>query len=150
MTQLSTMCLLFLWFLAGGTLPRREAHTALFATAAPVGFSSEVRYYSADWRDLEVRLSERLRRVRNASPDGRVNVLALSGGGAAGAFGAGGLVGLSRRGERPEFQVVTGVSTGALIAPFAFLGAGWDAQLTEAFSGGRTEHLLHAHWLASL
>jgi len=77
-------------------------------------------------------------------------VLALSGGGAAGAFGAGALVGLTRRGERPEFQVVTGVSTGALIAPFAFLGPDWDAQLTEAFSGERTEHLLRLKWLASL
>ncbi|MDB6043572.1 MAG: Patatin-like phospholipase [Gammaproteobacteria bacterium] len=150
MTKLWTLCLLCVCFLAGCTLPRREADTALFATAAPVGFSSDVRYYSADWRSLEVRLTERLQRVRNASPDGTVNVLALSGGGAAGAFGAGALVGLSRRGERPEFQVVTGVSTGALIAPFAFLGPDWDAQLREAFSGARTEHLLHPHWLSTL
>lgn len=151
MTKLRILCLLCVCFLAGCTLPRREADRPLFATATPVGFSSEVRYYSADWRSLEVRLTERLQRVRSASPDGTVNVLALSGGGAAGAFGAGALIGLSRRGERPEFQVVTGVSTGALIAPFAFLGPDWDAQLTEAFSGGgHTENLLRAHWLVSL
>jgi predicted acylesterase/phospholipase RssA len=47
------------------------------------------------------------------------------------------LVGLSRRRERPRYDVVTGVSTGALIAPFAFLGSDWDSQLTEAFTGGR-------------
>jgi predicted acylesterase/phospholipase RssA len=150
MRPLSTLCVFCLLFLAGCTLPRRNADTALFAAASPVGFSSAVRYYSADWRGLDARLSERLQHVRNAAPDGRVTVLALSGGGAAGAFGAGALVGLSRRGERPEFQVVTGVSTGALIAPFAFLGPGWDAQLTDAFSGKRTEHLLRAHWLVSL
>jgi predicted acylesterase/phospholipase RssA len=150
MKKLLPLCAVCLVFLAGCTLSRRDAPAGLFATATPVGFPSDVRYYSADWRSLDGRLSERLQRVRNASPDGTVSVLALSGGGAAGAFGAGALVGLTRRGERPEFQVVTGVSTGALIAPFAFLGPDWDAQLTEAFSGERTEHLLHAKWLVSL
>jgi predicted acylesterase/phospholipase RssA len=150
MRNLATLCLLCLCFLAGCTLPRQEAHTAFFGTATPVGFPSDVRYYSADWRSLDARASERLQRVRDASPDGTLNVLALSGGGAAGAFGAGALIGLSRRGERPEFQVVTGVSTGALIAPFAFLGSDWDAQLTDAFSGQRTEHLLRARWFFGL
>jgi hypothetical protein len=144
---LSVACLVFL---AGCTLPRRDAQTALFSTATPIGFGSELRYYSADWRSLEARAAERLQRVRNASPDGTINVLALSGGGAAGAFGAGALIGLSRRGERPEFQVVTGVSTGALIAPFAFLGPDWDAQLTDAFAGNRTEDFLRIRWLVSL
>ena len=69
-------------------------------------------------------------------------VLALSGGGAGGAFGAGALVGLSRAGRRPEFDLVTGVSTGALIAPFAFLGSAWDAQLTDAYTGGYAAEVL--------
>ena len=77
-------------------------------------------------------------------------MLVLSGGGAGGAFGAGALVGLSRRGTRPDFQIVTGVSAGALIAPLAFLGQDWDSQLTEAFSGAPTQHLMHAHWLGAL
>jgi predicted acylesterase/phospholipase RssA len=54
-----------------------------------------------------------------------VDVLVISGGGDWGAFGAGVLKGWGRvKGEmaRPRFDVVTGVSTGALIAPFAFLG----------------------------
>jgi predicted acylesterase/phospholipase RssA len=66
-----------------------------------------------------------------------LRALVLSGGGAGGAFGAGAVVGLSRRQERPQYDVVTGVSTGALIAPFAFLGSEWDSQLTEAFTSGR-------------
>jgi predicted acylesterase/phospholipase RssA len=49
--------------------------------------------------------------------------LVISGGGDDGAFGAGLLVGWTKRGDRPAFKVVTGVSAGALIAPFAFLGA---------------------------
>jgi predicted patatin/cPLA2 family phospholipase len=55
--------------------------------------------------------------------------LAISGGGADGAYGAGVLVGWSALGTRPEFTMVTGVSTGALTAPFAFLGEAYDEQL---------------------
>ena len=56
------------------------------------------------------------------------NVLALSSGGLYGAYSAGVLDGWSRTGTRPEFDVVTGSSTGALIAPFAFLGSEYDAR----------------------
>ena len=70
-----------------------------------------------------------------------MRALVLSGGGAGGAFGAGALVGLSRRGDRPQYDVVTGVSAGALIAPFAFLGPAWDPQLREAFTSGRGEQM---------
>ena len=56
--------------------------------------------------------------------------LALSGGGDHGAFGAGLLNGWTEAGTRPEFKLVTGISTGALIAPFAFLGPAYDADLT--------------------
>ena len=62
-------------------------------------------------------------------PNRAPNYLALSGGGARGAFGAGLLVGWTRAGDRPEFDIVTGVSTGALIAPFAFLGSDYDHSL---------------------
>src|SRR3954469_25102801 len=54
------------------------------------------------------------------------NILALSGGGSYGAFTAGVLNGWSRTDTRPEFDVVTGISTGALIAPIAFLGHTYD------------------------
>jgi hypothetical protein len=62
------------------------------------------------------------------------NFLAISGGADDGAFGAGLLVGWTERGDRPQFKLVTGISTGALIAPFAFLGAGYDASLREVFT----------------
>ena len=61
--------------------------------------------------------------------------LALSGGGDDGAFGAGLLVGWSERGDRPSFKLVTGISTGALIAPFAFLGSDYDDALTAVYTG---------------
>ncbi len=60
--------------------------------------------------------------------------LALSGGGEDGAFGAGLLTGWTAKGTRPEFTIVTGVSTGALIAPFAFLGSGYDSHLTQIYT----------------
>ncbi len=139
-----------LCLLSACTLPRREASPTLFSVASPSDFPSGIRYYSADWHGLDRRVSETLHRVRGSSPSGEMNVLALSGGGSVGAFGAGALIGLGHRGQRPEFQVVTGVSTGALIAPFAFLGPEWDRQLADAFSGERAGRLLQPHWLRGL
>jgi predicted patatin/cPLA2 family phospholipase len=60
--------------------------------------------------------------------------LALSGGGANGAFGAGFLNGWTQTGSRPVFKIVTGVSTGALMAPFAFLGADHDSALRDFYT----------------
>ncbi|MEH6698970.1 MAG: patatin-like phospholipase family protein [Brevundimonas sp.] len=74
--------------------------------------------------------------------DQRRSILALSGGGANGAYGAGMLVGWSQRGDRPEFDIVTGVSTGALAAPYAFLGSDWDDELAAAYTQGHTAGLL--------
>ena len=62
------------------------------------------------------------------------NFLALSGGGGDGAFGAGILCGWTAAGTRPRFKLVTGISTGALIAAFAFLGPEYDAKLKEAYT----------------
>lgn len=62
------------------------------------------------------------------------NFLAISGGGDDGAFGAGLLVGWTERGDRPEFAVVTGISTGALSAPFAFLGSEYDDALRRVYT----------------
>jgi hypothetical protein len=62
------------------------------------------------------------------------SMLAVSGGSANGAYGAGVLGGWSKAGTRPVFQVVTGVSTGAIIAPFAFLGSKYDDRLKEIYT----------------
>ncbi|HET6573411.1 MAG TPA: patatin-like phospholipase family protein [Fimbriiglobus sp.] len=62
------------------------------------------------------------------------NVLCLSGGGSFGAYSAGVLVGWTERGDRPCFDVVTGISTGALIAPFAFLGPKYDADMQRFYT----------------
>lgn len=69
-------------------------------------------------------------------------ILTLSGGGAEGAYGAGFLSGWSDSGSRPRFDIVTGTSVGALMAPFAFLGVDYDPALKEIFTSGRIETLL--------
>ena len=68
--------------------------------------------------------------------------LAISGGGAKGAYGAGVLVGWTETGTRPQFAIVTGVSTGALIAPFAFLGPEYDQQLKEVYTTLGTDKVI--------
>ncbi|WP_374207780.1 patatin-like phospholipase family protein [Bradyrhizobium sp. 190] len=69
--------------------------------------------------------------------------LALSGGGADGAYGVGVLNGWTAAGSRPAFSVVSGVSTGGLIAPFAFLGSQYDDTLREVYTSGIAESLLN-------
>ncbi|WP_348758385.1 patatin-like phospholipase family protein [Candidatus Methylocalor cossyra] len=63
-----------------------------------------------------------------------VSVLAISGGGGDGAFGAGLLCGWTAAGNRPNFKLVTGISTGALTAPFAFLGPAYDDKLKKVYT----------------
>ncbi len=80
---------------------------------------------------------ERRRRVLGLRPGQEMpplQLLAVSGGGDNGAFGAGLLNGWTARGDRPVFDLVTGVSTGALTAPFAFLGPAWDDALRRVYT----------------
>ncbi|MCS6867078.1 MAG: patatin-like phospholipase family protein [Gemmataceae bacterium] len=69
------------------------------------------------------------------------HLLALSSGGLYGAYTAGVLDGWSRTGGRPEFDVVTGSSTGALIAPFAFLGSEYDALAMQLYTNVQSEDI---------
>lgn len=81
----------------------------------------------------------------------KVQYLAISGGGANGAFAAGLLNGWSVSGERPEFTVVTGISTGALIAPFAFLGPEYDPVIKHLYTNYSTSDLAEEQgWIRSL
>jgi hypothetical protein len=127
--------------LAGcGALPRNPAPTGADTEHAIPGFE-EVRAWGARpsaamERDLAESFAQESRADFPAATDGSVRYahLALSGGGANGAFGAGFLNGWSATGKRPVFKIVTGVSTGALMAPFAFLGPDYDDELKKFYT----------------
>ena len=76
--------------------------------------------------------------------------LALSGGGDDGAFGAGVLCGWTAHGDRPQFKLVTGISTGALIAPFAFLGSSYDETLRHLYTGISSQDILRKNSLLTV
>ena len=78
------------------------------------------------------------------------NVLVLSGGGANGAYTAGVLNGWTASGTRPQFDVVTGISTGALIAPFAFLGSDYDNTLRQSYTSAKESDIFKRRWLPEL
>ncbi|WEJ57123.1 patatin-like phospholipase family protein [Devosia sp. FJ2-5-3] len=108
--------------------PKRALVPAALADTASIGTSTTLRYWGDD---PEFAFSHT--RVK-AGSDGKVDFLTLSGGGINGAYGAGFLVGWSQSGKRPEFEVVTGISVGAIIAPLAFLGTPYDEKLKLVFS----------------
>ncbi len=128
-----------LWLAGCGTIDRPADGVIRLATQTwrP---TEDPRIRAGDTVRVEA-LAEQIGARLWAASEGR-SILALSGGGANGAFGAGVLVGWTESGTRPEFSVVTGVSTGALAAPFAFLGPEWDDELHGAYAEGRTGGLL--------
>lgn len=120
----------------------------------PPGFAPSVRW-TGEMTEREFRTwsAAHIPAIAHSAHGVPINILVLSGGGGAGAFGAGVLAGWSALGTRPQFQMVTGVSVGALIAPFAFLGPAWDRQLSIAFRDGTATSLLKRRdfgWLAGL
>jgi len=94
----------------------------------------DARFYVSDTNHI-LEIAQKAFQRRNQWTKSPVRTfLAISGGGDDGAFGAGLLIGWSDRGDRPEFDVVTGVSTGSLSAPFVFLGRKYDAELKAVYT----------------
>jgi predicted acylesterase/phospholipase RssA len=128
--------------LAGCSLPAR-------GTAVPIGRTTQATvlgvpnerffpFYGIEPLEAEVAsATDRLRQTQGLEPNAplpEIQLLAVSGGGENGAFGAGLLCGWSEHGMRPVFELVTGVSTGALTAPFAYLGSSYDPQLRAVYT----------------
>jgi hypothetical protein len=139
----SLAAILLLAAVGGCSAPvRQEAVPAPMTERATVlGGLSNARYF-ADTQSGEI-IKEayaalaRERAYLNLAPNAPLppaNFLAISGGGDNGAYGAGLLCAWTERGDRPEFKLVTGVSTGALIAPFAFLGSSYDNVLRKVYT----------------
>jgi hypothetical protein len=130
---------------ACATPTRRPAVPMSLETRALVtGFDYRIRYFPRDAGHLQKFEEDFVRSwdlekaywksQGHTGPLPPAAYLAVSGGGDNGAFGAGFLSGWTRTGQRPEFKLVTGVSTGALIAPFAFLGPEYDGRLRELYT----------------
>ena len=107
-----------------------------------VSCGAEAHAPVAPSRLREVEAEFHRRTAQNAPPARPYQFLALSGGGMYGAFGVGVLTGWTESGTRPEFDAVTGISTGALMATFAFLGPRYDATLYEAMVGVERSDIL--------
>ena len=134
----------------GPAVPRVDT-----ARALPLGISN-ARFFAdgdpAPMIEEGTRAFEREQALLRAAgkPAGRLPpayYLAVSGGGDNGAFGAGLMNGWTETGTRPEFKMVTGVSTGALIAPFAFLGSDYDARLREVYTSMTPDKVYRARGL---
>ncbi len=104
-------------------LPPRTPFTAADQAAATIPGMPDARFWADSVSDFNAAL-----------PSQPGPWLALSSGGADGAFGAGLLNGLSESGKRPDYAAVTGVSTGALMAPFIFAGQKYDGALRDAYT----------------
>jgi hypothetical protein len=133
-------CIAMLILSGCATAPREPVPPHLTATAVVPGMPG-VRAESG--RRSAAMEEDFLRSLQDESPadfpvgangETRYPYLALSGGGAFGAFGAGFLHGWTATGQRPVFKIVTGVSTGALMAPFAFLGPRYDELLRRIYT----------------
>ena len=141
-------------------LPRRDAVPPRLTDRAVIPEAPGARYFpelniAPMLRDGVASVErERVALAAEGPPKSRLPpeyALALSGGGDAGAFAAGVLVGWTEYGGRPEFKVVTGVSAGALIAPFAFLGSRYDYVLRRAAGSIGPKDIFHLRsWLAIL
>ena len=128
------------------SLPERNPLPELLSDTAEIPGIEGARYWADepppetdDWFRLT---KQELKARYPASYAHEHNYLAISGGGQRGAFGAGLLCGWTEAGTRPEFTMVTGVSTGALIAPFAFLGPEYDYIIKEIYTSYSTTDIV--------
>jgi predicted acylesterase/phospholipase RssA len=142
-----------------GTPARLDAVPQELQDQVTIGGMSHIRYWAdvpsddfvQDGLASVAKEREQLRQAGHSDPLPPAEFLAISGGGENGAFGAGLLVGWSASGTRPRFKAVTGISTGALIAPFAFLGSDYDAKLKEFYTGVSKDDILESrNFLAAI
>lgn len=121
--------------LAADIQPLDIPHARFYADSDPAVLEALARETVAKRRAYRKAAGARRDRTKSTA------FLAISGGGDDGAFGAGLLVGWTARGDRPEFSVVTGISTGALSAPFAFLGPDYDHALKSVYTATKAEDI---------
>ena len=128
--------------LSGCATPDRPTYSASEADRAQISGFENIRAHVDDPRPSASTYDP----WRPTVLKGRPTMLAMSGGGSGGAFAVGILSAWSELGTRPTFEVVTGVSTGALIAPLAFLGPDYDDQLRRLYLSDEIRGLIDIEW----
>jgi hypothetical protein len=137
---------------ACGSLPRLDAVPSTLTERAVIPGIADSRFWldgdlapfiQAVLQDNDRERTALARAGKTNDPLPPASLLAISGGSDAGAFAAGILVGWTAHGTRPEFRVVTGISAGALIAPFAFLGPQYDDLIRTVFTSVRPGDVFH-------
>ncbi len=131
--------LILILVLGCSSIPDRNPVPVELTNQAEIPDIPEARFWADEWPKFSIEIFEKYSDADfqkhfpaiYAKPH---NYLAISGGGANGAYGAGLLYGWTETGERPEFSMVTGISTGALSAPFAYLGSDYDETLKEIYT----------------
>lgn len=129
------------------SVPERQPITSENSTEASIKGIPKARFWGDEWPKygadiIETYTDEEFRKHFPAVYGKPHAYLAISGGGLNGAFGAGFFAGWTASGDRPEFTMVTGISTGALTAPFAFLGSGYDDDLKEVYTTTTTNDVI--------
>ena len=122
---------------AGTTIESlRDPVPEQFLSSTVVPGYSHIRYWGDDPNGIPSDIVSQIaaQQVSSGNTNPQRSYLSISGGGSNGAFGAGVLFGWTDSGKRPEFTIVTGISTGSLVAPFAFLGPPYDRQLKAAYT----------------
>lgn len=127
--------------LTGCASMERVPYTAEVAARAEIPGMSNVRFPGDAPASVFEQLRSEVVRAAKARHE-PVSYLAMSGGGGDGAYGAGFLKGLAETNRRPQFSIVSGVSTGALMAPFVFLGSSFDPMLHDLYTSGYAESLV--------
>jgi len=141
--------ILILLFHFGCATPKRIALPGDYLDHAEIPGMPGVRDWGDEFSELfqsdmvEVMKSYSIKnRDKIDAKESTADILAISGGGGAGAFGVGLLNGWSDAGDRPEFTLVTGISTGALVAPFAFLGSEYDQIIKKLYTTISTKDVI--------
>ena len=153
----SSLIALFLILSASCAKPTRTALPGQYADEAEIAGMPGIR----DWGDEHsVEFQEDLvlsmqQSMANKPEDFKyhdqtIDILALSGGGSFGAFSCGVLNGWDAAGTRPTFKLVTGISTGSLIAPFAFLGGKYDQKIGQLYTSINTANIMKKESLWSI
>jgi len=140
------VCALLLLVSGCASVPKRHPLPLDMVVNATIPGIPDARFWGDEWPKFSLAIFNNyseadFRENYSAVYDTPHNYLAISGGGANGAFGAGLFAGWTAAGTRPEFSMVTGISTGALTAPFAFLGSQYDDILKQVYTTTTTSDI---------